>query len=192
MLTAQSTEDQGSLYPDREGYNHWDVYCLVCAAPSLNPAKLPSFNGQRLARFPELQAHASEFGWLDKCVGIPQDNVPTVLRLYDGQGDFEMPDNKLFCPYPSYMQAPRESHKHYGLTCHAKCYQLLQDRLGYTLQYQHVWPLLDAANDDNTCLHSDYGGMTEYQEQVCPLNKNIKHLRLLTVAPPVHGSAQGK
>lgn len=166
-LPGMITEDQDRLYPNKADYNTWDAYCLVCAGPSLNPAKIPAYDGQTqmLAEFPQLQVHASQFGWLDKHVGIPQDNVPIKLGLYDSQGDFEMPDNKLFCPYPSYMQAPREPHKQYGLTCHAKCYQLLQDRLGYTLQYQDVWPLLDVANDDNTCLHSEYGGMTEYQEQ---------------------------
>ena len=143
-----------------------------------------------LAEFPQLQVHASQFGWLDKHVGIPQDNVPIKLGLYDSQGDFEMPDNKLFCPYPSYMQAPREPHKQYGLTCHAKCYQLLQDRLGYTLQYQDVWPLLDVANDDNTCLHSEYGGMTEYQEQVCI--KLPAYWCLIAVAPDVHHTKERK
>ena len=100
-------------------------------------------------------------------MGVPENNVPLELGLYDTQGDFALPNRQLFCPYPSYMQAPSEDHKQYGLTCHAMCYQLLQERLWYNLLYQDVWPLLDAANDDNTCLDSEYGGMTEYQEQVC-------------------------
>jgi len=155
-------------YPPRENYNTWDVYCLICAGPPLNPALITICDeSQMLDDFPHLKEHADEFDWLDKYVGVPENNAPFELGLYDTQGDFELPNEKLFCPYPSYMQAPKEDHKQYGLTCHAKCYQLLQERLWYNLLYQDVWPLLDAANDDNTCLDSEYGGMTECQEQVC-------------------------
>lgn len=143
------------MYPSREDFNTWDVYCLICAGPPLNPALITIFNGPLMLNdFPHLKEHAHEFDWLDKYLGVPENNAPLELGLYDTQGDFELPNKRLFCPYPSYMQAPREDHKQYGLTCHAKCYQLLQERLGYTLLYQDVWPLLDAANDDNTCLDS--------------------------------------
>ena len=135
----------------------WAVYCLVCAGPPLNPAMFPS-------ELDVIQEHAHEFGWLDKYVGVPESNEPVKLGLYDCQGDFGLPSNRLFCPYPSFRQAARGQHKQYGLTCHAKCYQLLQERLGYQLRYEDVWPLLDAANDDNTCLDSEYGGMTEYHQ----------------------------
>lgn len=139
----------------------WEVYCLVCAGPSLNPALL---HPSDLSDFNLVKEHSHEFEWLDKYIGVPESNEPVELGLYDYQGDFGMPGKRLFCPYPSYKQAARTQDKQYGLTCHAKCYQLLQKRLGYKLHYDDVWPLLDAANDDNTCLDSEYGGMTEYHE----------------------------
>ena len=135
----------------------WEVFCLVCAGPPLNPAMFPS-------ELEVIKEHAHEFGWLDKYFGVSASNEQVQLGLYDCQGDFGLPGNRLFCPYPSFKQAAREQHKQYGLTCHIKCYQLLQERLGYSLHYEDVWPLLDAANDDNTCLDSEYGGMTQYHQ----------------------------
>ena len=76
------------------------------------------------------------------------------------------PGKQVFGPYPSYAQAPRTDNKLYGLNCHAKCYQVLRDRLGYRLRYQDIWPKLAAANDDSECLDSTYGGITEYHEHV--------------------------
>ena len=119
-------------HPPREDYNTWDVYCLICAGPPLNPALITIYDeSQMLDDFPHLKEDADEFDWLDKHIGVPESIVPLDLGLYDTAGDFELPNKKLFCPFPAYMQAPREDHKQYGLTCHAKCYQLLQQRLGY-------------------------------------------------------------
>ena len=135
----------------------WEVFCLVCAGPPLNPAMFPS-------ELEVIKERAHEFGWLDNYVGVPESNEPIKLGLHDCQGDYGLPGNRLFCPYLSFKQAAKGQHKQYGLTCHTKCYQLLQERLGYTLHYEDVWPLLDAANDDNFCLDSEYGGMTEYHQ----------------------------
>ena len=101
-------------YPPREDYNTWDVYYLICAGPPLNPALITICDeSQMLDDFPHLKEHADEFDWIDKYVGVPENNAPLDLSLYDAQGDFELPNKKLFCPYPAYMQAPREDHKQY-------------------------------------------------------------------------------
>lgn len=163
---------------DADPHPTWDVFCLICGGPSLNPAKKPAQKPQWanvdphepktsiISDLPHLSELAGQFDWLDSCIGIPEDNEPVELGLYDGQGDFRLPGDRLFGPYPSYAQAERTPNKQYGLNCHAKCYQLLRNRLAYTLQYQHIWPKLAAANDDSECLNSDYGGMTEYHEHV--------------------------
>ena len=123
--------------PEYDSFDHngvdWDVHCLVCGAPSLNPAKMCLVS--RLANLPQ---EPTAYDWLDKCIGIPEDNVLIELGLYDHQGDFQLPNNRLFGPYPSYAQAPRTDNKLYGLNCHAKCYQVLRDRLGYRLRYQDI------------------------------------------------------
>ncbi|KAL0045629.1 hypothetical protein WJX82_000160 [Trebouxia sp. C0006] len=73
---------------------------------------------QTINDFPHLKEHAIEFDWLDKYLGVPENNAPLELGLYDTQGDFELPNKKLFCPYPSYMQAPKEDHKQVSRTAH--------------------------------------------------------------------------
>lgn len=161
-----------------DGAPTWDVFCLICGGPSCNPAKIekPYFGflprpqpASIVSDLPHLSELVSNFGWLEDCIGIPEDNIPVALGLYDGQGDFELSGNRLFGPYPSYAQAERTPNKTYGLNCHRKCYQLLRDELGYKLRYQDIWPKLAAANDDSECLNSTYGGMTEYHEHVRPL-----------------------
>lgn len=157
-----------------DGEPSWDVFCLICGGPSCNPAKIAKTIYPQhkqvsvISDLPHLSELASNFGWLEECVGIPEDNMPVALGLYDGQGDFELSGNRLFGPYPSYAQAERTPNKTYGLNCHRKCYHLLHDELGYKLRYQDIWPKLAAANDDSECLDSTYGGMAEYHEHVRP------------------------
>lgn len=157
-----------------DGEPRWDVFCLICGGPSCNPTKIAKTTYPQhkqvsvISDLPHLSELASNFGWLEDCVGIPEDNMPVALGLYDGQGDFEISGNRLFGPYPSYAQAERTPNKTYGLNCHRKCYHLLHDELGYKLRYQDIWPKLAAANDDSECLDSACGGMAEYHEHVRP------------------------
>ena len=177
-----------TFYAPNDDYDEeWDVFCLVCGGPCLNPNMVKKDHGYQdpdspaphdvsvIAHLPLLSDLGRRLDWLDKCLGVPANNEPIQLGLYDRTGDFKLPNDALFGPYPSYAQVPKTDKKQYGLNCHAKCYQLLHDRLGYKLRYQDIWPKLEAANDDSECLNSTYGGITDYHEHVGNLQQLMYH-----------------
>ena len=137
------------LFSARMG-GHGEQHCLICGGP------------------------ASWTEWQGEHVGITEDNVPMGLFKYDEElGWFSIHATHL--AQEAFVVGRLGND---GLTCHASCHQLLCQRLGYTLLYEDVLPLLlccdseasdaftDSRLDVHSLLNSQYGREVNLVNQV--------------------------
>ncbi len=149
---------------------HGHQHCLICGGP------------------------ANCRQWQRNHVGITEDNVPIDLFDYEEEcGVFQI--NTTHSQMNATLPAGEAAFHvggfgeiHDGLTCHAACYQLLYSRLGYTLMFEDVLPLLQSHRyvggyggmplqlGTSSLLWSQYGrlenGLDQEFAQSCPLGQS--------------------
>jgi len=155
---------------------HGQQHCLICGGP------------------------ANRRQWQRNHVGITEDNVPIDLFDYEEEcGTFQIitTHSQMNATLPAGKEVFRVSGYGYGtirdgLSCHASCYRLLYSRLGYTLLFEDVLPLLQCHGygvgydtslqlGTSSLLWSEYGrvenGLDQVFAQSCPLGqRSIFHL----------------
>ena len=162
-----------------QGMGCWDSLCLVCAGPT---AEEHLHETDQLLQL--IENKPGQLKWLDKHIGVPENNIPVDIGYWNLEGGFTYPGqqhkslnaSKRFHPAPTYFKRRTDkSFKGHGLTCHAVCYKFLQQKLHYTLQFQDIWPLLQREvmrhsfhhkQKASELLDSDYGGMQNYVSDV--------------------------
>ena len=182
----------------------WDSFCLVCGGPS---AEEHLHDTDMLLQM--IGKTDGQLKWLDKHIGVPENNIPVDIGYWNLEGGFTYPyrkhkpvkASKCFHPAPTYFS--RRTDKSFkgfghGLTCHAVCYKFLQQRLKYTLQFQDIWPLLQhEVVHRSFCdkwkaselLDADYGGMQKYVNDVSQWRRPSELMSPDTCLPrPHHGA----
>ena len=146
-----------------QAWGNFDIYCLVCAGP----LGIPPIDHDILAASGKLY---DDVTWLSSYVGIQEDNVPLNLHGYNGRGSLSFPPGRARCFFHAALSCrlnnipQRDQH---GLTCHKACYQFLHEKLDYKLQFQDIWQLLmQQPAPPPSVLDNDYGGMSEYHDQM--------------------------
>lgn len=142
--------------------------CLICCGPPKAPDEdCPEWD-ESLRALP-----AESLEWLNHYVGITNTEELIPLGAYLNFSNFAIDDYKgksssFGCA--TYFRTPEgipwdDTDGPHGLTCHEKCYKLLQQELLYTLKFRDVWPLLMQQEFPTAWLDldvTDYGGMAAY------------------------------
>jgi hypothetical protein len=151
----------------------WEEMCVVCGGPLEAPIMEDDLLHKQTSE-PEatcLRAQSFEgLEWLDDRLGLTASEERVPLGCYSGYGSFETGDStdRDFAGATVFRvdDSPLEEGGLYGLTCHTKCWELLERDLHYTLRFHDVWPMLMQQKGHSSWLEcTDYGGMAEYIDQ---------------------------
>ena len=148
----------------------WDEFCAVCGGPTKRPNDpndlaeelgVPPDDKRALKRVVKIM---NDSAWLDECVAATKKDGPIVLGLYTEYGSWETPGGievqSRTIQEVSKTNLPDD--EVYGVVYHASCGELLESKLGYTLRFDDVWPLLVMSG---VLRGATYGGIKPYQGQ---------------------------
>lgn len=135
----------------------WDEFCIICAGPIRSSDLIES----------------TRHKWLNKLILINENNeaIKSSGNTYDEYGCL-VGDGGIYCVTPHI--APDDENDP-AIVCHQDCFEVLQQELGYVLNYDDV---IDLLKDQCTCtinpsIHS-YGEMNDYIEQAFDYIKCIE------------------